>query len=56
MDTWNASERMAIQQLWLDLLEEYPVYLLTCRADKDAVVCLKQQLEKDEVIPFAHHS
>ena len=56
MDTWNASERMAIQQLWLDLLEEYPVYLLTCRADKDAVVCLKQQLEKDEVIPFARHS
>lgn len=56
MDTWNASERMAIQQLWLDLLEEYPVYLLTCRADKDAVVCLKQQLEKDEVIPFVRDS
>ena len=56
MDTWNAIERMAIQQLCLDLLGEYPVYLLTCRADKDAVVCLKQQLEKDEVIPFARHS
>lgn len=56
MDTWNSIERMEIQQLWLDLLGEYPVYLLTCRADKDAVVCLKQQLEKDEVIPFARHS
>lgn len=56
MDTWNTSERMAIQQLWLDLLEKYPVYLLTCRADKDAVVCLKQQLEKDEVVPIVRHS
>ena len=56
MDPWNAGERMAIQQLWLDLLGEYPVYRLTSGADKDAVACLKQQLEKDEVIPFVRHS
>ena len=56
MDSWNIDERMTIQQLWLDLLEVYPVYRLTCRPDRDAVVCLKQQLEKDEVISFAGHS
>lgn len=56
MDSWNAEERMIIQQLWLDLLEIYPVYQLTCRPDRDAVVCLKQQLKKDEVISFASHS
>lgn len=56
MDSWNIDERMTIQQLWLDLLEVYPVYRLTCRPDRDAVVCLKQQLEKDEVISFVSHS
>lgn len=56
MDTWNAGDRSTIQQLWLDLLDRYPVYLLTCRPDKDAVLCLKQQLEKDEVISVARHS
>ena len=56
MDNWNADERMVIQLLWLDLLEIYPVYQLTCRPDRDAVICLKQQLEKDEVISFARHT
>ena len=56
MDAWNPVERISIQQLWLDVLEEYPVYQLTCMPDREAVVCLKQQLEKDEVIPFARNS
>lgn len=53
VDVWNREECMAIQMLWLDLLEKYPVYLLDCRPDKEAVACLKKQLEKDEVIPVA---
>lgn len=56
MDSWNLDERMTIQQLWLDLLEEYPVYHLICSPDRDAVMCLRQQLEKDEVISVAGHS
>lgn len=56
LDLWDTSQRMTIQQLWLDLLERYPVYCLTCRPDREAVVCLKEQLEKDEVISFARHS
>lgn len=56
IDPWNAEERVVIQQLWLDLLELYPVYQLTCRPDRDAVICLKKQLEKDEVISFVSHS
>lgn len=56
MDSWDIDERMIIQQLWLDLLETYPVYHLSCRPDRDAVMCLKQQLEKDEVVSFACHS
>ena len=56
IDLWNAEERVVIQQLWIDLLELYPVYQLTCRPDRDAVICLKKQLEKDEVISFVSHS
>ncbi|MGN0276662.1 MAG: hypothetical protein ACI4CZ_05660 [Hominisplanchenecus sp.] len=56
MDNWNVHERMSIQQLWLDLLSDYPVYLLTCRPDRNAVVCLKKVLEKDEVISIGCHS
>ena len=56
MDSWNLDERMIIQQLWLDLLEKYPVYHLICSPDRDAVMCLRQQLEKDEVISVAGHS
>lgn len=56
MDSWDIDERMMIQQLWLDLLEKYPVYHLICSPDRDAVMCLRQQLEKDEVISIADHS
>ncbi len=49
-DNWNNEERVTVMQLWLNLLEMCPVYMLKCRPDKDAVQCLKQQLIKDEVI------
>lgn len=51
-DVWNAAEMGIQQNLWLDLLEKYPVYLLTCTPDRRAVFCLKDQLVKDGVIPY----
>ena len=49
-DVWNAEELGILRQLWMELLEVYPVYLLTCRPDHEAVQCLKNQLKKDGVI------
>lgn len=51
-DVWNAEEMGIQQNLWLDLLEQYPAYLLTCTPDRRAVFCLKDQLMKDGVIPY----
>lgn len=51
-DVWNAAELEIQQNLWLDLLEKYPAYLLTCTPDRRAVSCLKDQLMKDGVIPY----
>lgn len=56
LDAWNPEERAAAQQFWLDLLEHCPVYQLECRPDADAVRCLKECLERDEVIPFGFDS
>ncbi len=39
-----------VRDFWLNLVERYPIYHLTCRPDKEAVMCLKERLEKDEVI------
>lgn len=50
-DIWNAEEIGILQNLWLDFMEAYPVYLLTCTADRRAVLCMKEQLMKDGVIP-----
>lgn len=50
LDTWDSQARSKITQDWMDILNRYPVYLLTCRPDREAVACLKQQLEIDEVI------
>ena len=49
-DIWNAEELGILRKLWLELLELYPVYLLTCRPDHEAVRCLEMQLKKDGVI------
>ncbi|MCD7736456.1 MAG: bacterial transcriptional activator domain-containing protein [Lachnospiraceae bacterium] len=53
LDAWNGEERTQAQRFWLDLLKRCPVYRLTCRPDEGAVQCLKNQLERDEVIPGA---
>lgn len=50
LDTWNRQTISTINQEWIDILKQHPVYLFTCRPDREAVVCLKQQLKKDEVI------
>ena len=52
MDVWDPKRYSSIHMLWPDLLEKYPIYQLTCRPDEGAVICMKQQLEKDEVISF----
>lgn len=49
-DVWNNEQILLLKQLWLDLIESYPVYLLACRPDYDSVLCLKSQLMKDGVI------
>lgn len=49
-DVWSKAELGSISQQWTDILNRYPVYLLTCRADQDAVICLKKQLQRDGVI------
>lgn len=49
-DVWSKAELGIISQQWTDILNRYPVYQLTCRADLDAVICLKNQLERDGVI------
>lgn len=49
-DVWNAEELGILRQLWIELLEMHPVYLLTCRPDYEAVQSLKHQLKKDGVI------
>lgn len=50
VDAWNKDELFIVQQDWIDLINNYPVYLLTCKPDHDAVLCLKQQLINDRVI------
>ena len=50
IDIWDPQARtLAIEQL-MDLLRAYPVYLLSCRPDADAVDCLAQRLAADGVI------
>lgn len=49
-DAWDTEEMEVLKLLWMDLLEQYPVYLLTCRPEREAVRCLKNRLKKDGVI------
>lgn len=53
-DVWNCEELAEIQSLWLKLMERYPVYQLTCRPDREAVLCLKNRLAKDGVITYGN--
>lgn len=50
LDTWNSQTISIINQEWIDLIKQHPIYLFTCKPEREAVVCLKQQLQKDEVI------
>lgn len=50
IDGWNAQARIRAAELLTDLLEEIPVYQLTCVDGKTAVECLDGQLCKDRVI------
>ena len=49
-DAWNHDELFTQQQLWLDILQTCPAYLLTCTPDRAAVECLHNQLIKDGVL------
>lgn len=49
-DTWNLKSReLAMQQL-LELIKKYPVYLLKCTPDEEAVFCLEGHLIKEGIL------
>ena len=52
-DVWDAEEMVILQELWLELLERYPVYRLTCLPDYGAVACLKERLMREGVMENA---
>ena len=49
-DGWDREQMYAIQMEWLNIMETNPVYLLSCRPDHEAVLCLKERLIQDGVI------
>lgn len=49
-DSWNSKAKVAVVSQMIDLLNEYPVYLLRCTPDEKAVLCLEQKLKEDGVI------
>lgn len=49
-DQWNHDAVTAATQQILDLIQQYPVYLLSCTPTQNAVTCLEQQLTKDGVL------
>lgn len=51
LDCWSGEARTAAMELLLDLMEEIPVYLLTCTQSEQAVETLETKLIEDEVIP-----
>lgn len=50
IDGWSAEAKAREIELLANLLEEIPVYQLTCTPDETAVRCLEQRLIKDGVI------
>lgn len=50
IDCWNCKERTLAVELIMDLLNDIPVYLLTCTPDERAVKVLKAKLIEDGVI------
>lgn len=49
-DRWNHDAMSLATQQILDLIQQYPVYLLSCTPTEDAVACLEQRLVKDGVL------
>ncbi len=50
MDCWSAEAREGVMNLLFSLLEDVPVFLLSCTPDQHAVEVLKGKLEEEEVI------
>ena len=50
MDTWSGEAKVRIMNLLLKLLEEKPIYLLSCTPDEDAVRTLETQLKLEGVL------
>lgn len=53
IDGWNAGARTAAMELLLTLVDEVPVYLLTCTPDERAVAALEEKLTKEGVMALA---
>lgn len=56
MDCWDGDAKSQVMELFLQLLADVPVYLLSATPDEDAVFTLEKQLIKDGVIPFGSDS
>lgn len=50
LDCWSGAARTAAMELLITLMEEIPVYLLTCTPDERAVETLEAKLTEDGVI------
>ncbi|MBE6949035.1 MAG: hypothetical protein E7456_04235 [Ruminococcaceae bacterium] len=50
MDTWSSEAKVRTMNLLLKLLEEKPVYLLSCTPDENAVRTLETQLKLEGVL------
>lgn len=50
MDGWNGEARMKAMELIIDLLEDIPVYRLTCTPGIEAVETLEEKLKKEKVM------
>lgn len=51
MDVWSSEARAAAMELLILLMEDIPVFLLTCTMDKQAVDILDEKLIEEGVIP-----
>lgn len=49
-DHWSHDAEFAATEQILELIRKFPVYLLSCTPDENAVICLEQQLKKDGVL------
>lgn len=50
IDCWSGEARTAAMELLITLMEDIPVYLLTCTPEEQAVETLEAKLMEDEVI------